>query len=109
SQTPIAKPWKRLGVRCGPRCTQLKLGVNERGRGTRLNGRAAAFWVLIIGICLELGSWTVEIPSSVLLSPLDSEWSRLLHIVGIWFQVLFHSPSRGSFHLSLAVLVHYRL
>jgi hypothetical protein len=35
--------------------------------------------------------------------------ARLLHIVGIWFQVLFHSPSRGSFHLSLAVLVHYRL
>ena len=39
------------------------------------------------------------------LSPL----TRLQHIVGLWFQVLFHSPSRGSFHLSLAVLVHYRL
>ena len=39
----------------------------------------------------------------------EAEWSRLLHIVGIWFQVLFHSPNRGSFHLSLAVLVHYRL
>ena len=24
------------------------------------------------------------------------------------FQVLFHSPHRGSFHLSLTVLVHYR-
>ena len=35
--------------------------------------------------------------------------AELLHIVGIWFQVLFHSPNRGSFHLSLAVLVHYRL
>ena len=33
----------------------------------------------------------------------------LLHIVGIWLQVLFHSASSGSFHLSLAVLVHYRL
>jgi hypothetical protein len=40
---------------------------------------------------------------------LTAEWAWLLHIVGIWFQVLFHSPSRGSFHLSLAVLVHYRL
>ncbi len=40
-------------------------------------------------------------------SPHLAAW--LLHIVGIWFQVLFHSPSRGSFHLSLAVLVHYRL
>ena len=29
-------------------------------------------------------------------------------IVGIRFQVLFHSPSRGTFHLSLTVLVHYR-
>jgi hypothetical protein len=29
-------------------------------------------------------------------------------LVGIRFQVLFHSPRRGSFHLSLTVLVHYR-
>ena len=28
--------------------------------------------------------------------------------VGSWFQVLFHSPNRGSFKLSLTVLVHYR-
>lgn len=30
--------------------------------------------------------------------------SGLPHIVGMPFQVLFHSPSRGSFRLSLAVL-----
>ncbi len=41
------------------------------------------------------------------LSPRLAAW--LQHIVSLWFQVLFHSPSRGSFHLSLAVLVHYRL
>jgi hypothetical protein len=29
-------------------------------------------------------------------------------VVSIRFQVLFHSPHRGSFHLSLTVLVHYR-
>ena len=29
-------------------------------------------------------------------------------LVGIRFQVLFHSPRRGSFRLSLTVLVHYR-
>jgi hypothetical protein len=29
-------------------------------------------------------------------------------LVGIRFQILFHSPNRGSFHLSLTVLVHYR-
>ena len=27
---------------------------------------------------------------------------------GAWFQVLFHSPHRGAFHLSLTVLVRYR-
>ena len=29
-------------------------------------------------------------------------------VVSKRFQVLFHSPRRGSFHLSLTVLVHYR-
>jgi len=33
---------------------------------------------------------------------------RLRLLVGTRFQVLFHSPHRGSFHLSLTVLVHYR-
>ena len=33
---------------------------------------------------------------------------RLLPLVGMWFQALFHSPPRGAFHLSLTVLVHYR-
>ena len=40
-------------------------------------------------------------------SPRLAAWLR--HIVGRWFQVLFHSANSGSFHLSLAVLVHYRL
>ena len=29
-------------------------------------------------------------------------------LVGARFQVLFHPPVRGTFHLSLTVLVHYR-
>ena len=29
-------------------------------------------------------------------------------LVGTRFQGLFHSPHRGTFHLSLTVLVHYR-
>ena len=29
-------------------------------------------------------------------------------LVGVWFQVLFHSAVRGAFHLSLTVLVLYR-
>jgi hypothetical protein len=38
-----------------------------------------------------------------------SHLAVLRHIVGKWLQDLFHSPRRGSFRLSLAVLVHYRL
>ena len=34
--------------------------------------------------------------------------SPLRPLVSTRFQVLFHSPVRGSFHLSLTVLVHYR-
>ena len=34
--------------------------------------------------------------------------ARLRHLVSTRFQVLFHSPIGGSFHLSLTVLVHYR-
>src|SRR5215216_7214086 len=34
--------------------------------------------------------------------------TSLLPLVGTWFQVLFHSPPRGAFHLSLTVLVRYR-
>ena len=30
-------------------------------------------------------------------------------LVGVWFQVLFHSPNRGTFHLSLTLLMRYRL
>src|SRR6516162_1790416 len=32
----------------------------------------------------------------------------LPRLVGTRFQVLFHDPSPGTFHLSLTVLVHYR-
>ena len=32
----------------------------------------------------------------------------LPELVGTRFQVLFHSPCRGAFHLSLTVLVRYR-
>src|SRR5699024_6564978 len=34
--------------------------------------------------------------------------SALRPLVSVWFQGLFHSLIQGSFHLSLAVLVHYR-
>ena len=40
--------------------------------------------------------------------PGRSQGIALPLLVGTRFQVLFHSPRRGSFHLSLTVLVHYR-
>src|ERR1017187_10290649 len=40
--------------------------------------------------------------------PFEKPGIALQLLVGVWFQVLFHSPRRGSFHLSLTVLVHYR-
>ena len=33
---------------------------------------------------------------------------QLRPLVGVWFQDLLHPSHRGSFHLSLTVLVHYR-
>ena len=38
----------------------------------------------------------------------SKDLTRLPLLVGTRFQVLFHSPSRSAFHLSLTVLVHYR-
>ena len=37
-----------------------------------------------------------------------TELCPLRQVVGARFQVLFHSPVRGPFHLSLTVLVRYR-
>ena len=33
---------------------------------------------------------------------------QLRPLVSVWFQVLFHPLTQGTFHLSLTVLVHYR-
>jgi hypothetical protein len=42
------------------------------------------------------------------LSPEHRPTIALRLLVSLWFQVLFHSPHWGTFHLSLTVLVHYR-
>ena len=41
-------------------------------------------------------------------SPVHRPIIALRLFVGLRFQVLFHSPHGGTFHLSLTVLVHYR-
>ena len=38
----------------------------------------------------------------------QNDLSSLRPVVGAQFQILFHSPRRGSFHLSLTVLLRYR-
>ena len=40
--------------------------------------------------------------------PRQASGNALPLLVSARFQVLFHSPRRGAFHLSLTVLVHYR-
>ena len=54
----------------------------------------------------KLSSYIVDRTSNV--PSLPAEKARLPHLVSTSFQVLFHSARSGSFHLSLAVLVHYR-
>ena len=39
----------------------------------------------------------------------QNDRSSLRPVVSTQFQILFHSPRRGSFHLSLTVLMRYRL
>ena len=48
--------------------------------------------------------------NSMVRSPISTQSppKGLLLLVSIKFQKLFHPPIRGAFHLSLAVLVHYR-
>ena len=60
------------------------------------------FIILILNIVLDLGFWALDFRIE------RSEIRRLRLLVSIWFQILFHSPHRGAFHLSLTVLVHYR-
>ena len=55
---------------------------------------------------LKLATYTKSLTHYTKGTPSGLKALRLL--VGIRFQVLFHSPRRGSFHLSLTVLVPYR-
>ena len=55
---------------------------------------------------LKLARYTNSLTHYTRGTPSHPKVLRLL--VGIRFQILFHSPYWGSFHLSLTVLVHYR-
>ena len=58
-------------------------------------------------------SWDLTLPVMVtrrfIMQKARRHWhSQLRPLVGARVQDLFHSPARGSFHLSLTVLVRYR-
>ena len=56
--------------------------------------------------CLKLATHINSLAHSPKGTP--SGITPLRPVVSIQFQILFHSPRRGSFHLSLTVLVRYR-
>ena len=65
-------------------------------------------------LSLRLGtSWPLTLPEMATRRFIMQKARRhtimaLRPLVGVWFQVLFHSRTAGAFHLSLTVLVHYR-
>ena len=72
-------------------------GCNSLNLATEINSQAHSPRGTLSGIA-------GNICISTALNPLLA----LQLFVGFRFQVLFHSPNRGTFHLSLTVLVHYR-
>jgi hypothetical protein len=67
---------------------------------------SATKWFKLAHIINSLAHSSIGTVSS-LLNLKDSKYG-LYQLVCMRFQDLFHSPNRGSFHLSLTVLVHYR-
>ena len=55
-------------------------------------------------------AWPVRVTRRIIMQKArrHPDNSGLRPLVGEWFQGLFHSPVRGSFHLSFTVLVRYR-
>ena len=72
-------------------------GCNSLNLATEINSQAHSPRGTLSGIA-------GNICISTALNPLLA----LQLFVSFRFQVLFHSPNRGTFHLSLTVLVHYR-
>ena len=73
-------------------------GCNSLNLATEINSQAHSPRGTLSGIA---GNICISTALNLLLA--------LQLLVSLWFQVLFHSPNRGTFHLSLTVLVHYRL
>ena len=72
-------------------------GCNFLNLATEINSQAHSPRGTLSGIA----------PRTGLLLSTDTPLALQL-LVSLRFQVLFHSPNRGTFHLSLTVLVHYR-
>ena len=87
---PATKRPIQTRFRCGCGCHSLCLATKINSQAHSPRGTPAGGWVR---------TW---------ISPEHQPQIALRLLVSLWFQVLFHSPHRGTFHLSLTVLVHYR-
>ncbi len=101
--------WVRASTRLYPRFT-LAMG-SSLGFGSG-PGNSIALFGLAFATAPGITPLTL-LPRQQLAGPFYKKYAvrdshPLRQLVSARFQVLFHSPHRGSFRLSLTVLVHYR-
>ena len=114
SLLPAAHPkaFQRLPVR--PSSWLYPAFSLDKGRSLGFASTTADFTPSSDSLSLRLpGSTRLALPATVtrrfIMQKARCHGTRPLQpLVGAWFQGLFHSSVRGSFHLSLTVLVHYR-
>ena len=106
------KTFQRLSVRSS---TQFYLTFNlTMGRSLGFASAAADYGAclgLAFASATELNSLTLPTTTTrriIMQKARRHPTYGLRPLVSAWFQGLFHSPVRGSFHLSFTVLVHYR-
>src|SRR6185437_7302712 len=103
------KPFQRLRVRSSSKCyLTFNLPMTRSpGFGSNPTNSIALFTRFRCAYTyrLKLARETKSLTHYTRGTPSHLAVLRLL--VGIRFQILFHSPHRGAFHLSLTVLVHY--
>ena len=110
--SPHPKAFQRLPVRPSGRCYP-PFSLDK--------GRSPGFASAVADLTPSSGSLSLRLRASLrLASPATAtrglimqkarrhRIARLRPLAGAWFQGLFHSSARGSFHLSLTVLVHCR-
>ena len=110
--SPHPKAFQRLPVRPSGRCyPPFSL---DKGRSPGFASAVADFapssgsLSLRLRASLRLASPATATRGLIMQKARRHRIARLRPLAGAWFQGLFHSSARGSFHLSLTVLVHCR-